>query len=98
MSLIHDFTYPAVTELRYKHLRFLITDSPDDESVQSFAEVSIFNYFIISIISRCLGLSEIRSNICSACIRKNLRYEGVGSCWDKSLCMFYSKIQVLIGN
>jgi hypothetical protein len=39
MPMAQDFTYPSVTELRYKDLRFLITDSPDDESVQSFTEV-----------------------------------------------------------
>jgi hypothetical protein len=37
--MAQNFTYPSVTELRYKDLRFLITDSPDDDSVQSFTEV-----------------------------------------------------------
>lgn len=31
---------PSVTELSYKDLRFLITDSPDDENIQSFTEVT----------------------------------------------------------
>jgi hypothetical protein len=39
MPMAQNFTYPSVTELRYKDLRFLITDSPDDDSVQSFTEV-----------------------------------------------------------
>lgn len=30
---------PSMTEIRYKHLRFLITDSPADESVHGFIEV-----------------------------------------------------------
>ena len=37
--MVQDFTYPSVTELRYKDLRFLITDTPDDENVQLFVEV-----------------------------------------------------------
>ncbi|CAF1212942.1 unnamed protein product [Rotaria sordida] len=41
MPMIHDLTYPSVTELRYKTLRFLITDSPDDENVQSFVETCL---------------------------------------------------------
>ncbi|CAF1523407.1 unnamed protein product [Adineta ricciae] len=49
MPLIHDFTYPSVTELRYKHLRFLITDSPDDDNVQSFAEVCS-KYGVTSVV------------------------------------------------
>lgn len=30
----------SVTELRYKDLRFIITDSPDDENIQTFTEVN----------------------------------------------------------
>lgn len=37
--MAQDFTYPSVTEVRYKDLRFLITDSPDDENMPSFTEV-----------------------------------------------------------
>ncbi len=37
--MAQDITYPSITELRYKNLRFLITDSPDDENIQSFTEV-----------------------------------------------------------
>jgi hypothetical protein len=39
MPITRDITYPSITELRYKDLRFLITDSPDDENVQSFTDV-----------------------------------------------------------
>jgi hypothetical protein len=31
---------PSMTEIRFKHLRFLITNSPADENVQSFIEVN----------------------------------------------------------
>lgn len=31
----------ALTELRYKHLRFLITDSPDDDNLASFIEACL---------------------------------------------------------
>ena len=41
MPSSQDFTYSSVTEVQYKDLRFLITDSPDDENVQSFVEVEI---------------------------------------------------------
>ncbi|UJR09567.1 hypothetical protein I4U23_013802 [Adineta vaga] len=41
MPLIQDFTHSSVSELHYKDLRFLITDSPDDENVQSFTEVCL---------------------------------------------------------
>jgi len=37
--MTHGFNSPSVTEIRYKTLRFLITDSPDDENIQSFIEV-----------------------------------------------------------
>jgi len=36
-----DISYPSITELRYKDLRFLITDSPDDDNVQSFTEACL---------------------------------------------------------
>ncbi len=39
MPTVQDFSYPSITEIRYKNLRFIITDSPDDENVQSFTEV-----------------------------------------------------------
>jgi hypothetical protein len=35
------FTNLSLTELHYKDLRFLITDSPDDENVEAFIEVRI---------------------------------------------------------
>jgi hypothetical protein len=51
MPMAQDFTYPSVSELRYKDLRFLITDSPDDENVPSFIEVRIkYNYNILSVM------------------------------------------------
>lgn len=31
---------PSMTEIRYKHLRFLITDSPADENLPSYIEVN----------------------------------------------------------
>ena len=41
---------PSMTEIRYKNLRFLITDSPADENIQSFIEVYIFIKNNIEII------------------------------------------------
>jgi protein tyrosine phosphatase type 4A len=32
---------PSMTEIRFKHLRFLITNSPADENVQSFIETCL---------------------------------------------------------
>jgi hypothetical protein len=49
MSITQDLTYPSVTELRYKDLRFLITDSPDDESVQSFTEACL-KYGVTAVV------------------------------------------------
>lgn len=40
MPIKHDLSYPAVTEIRYKTLRFIITDSPNDDNIQSFIEVN----------------------------------------------------------
>jgi hypothetical protein len=39
MPMAQFLNNPSMTELRYKHLRFLITDSPNDENVPSFVEV-----------------------------------------------------------
>ncbi len=48
--MAQNIPYSSITELRYKDLRFLITDSPDDENVQSFTEVKIkkkiINFFL----------------------------------------------------
>ena len=41
MPITRDFTYPSVSELRYKDLRFLITDSPDDENLPLFIEACL---------------------------------------------------------
>lgn len=41
MSRRNDLTYSSVTELRYKDLHFLITDSPDNENLQSFIETCL---------------------------------------------------------
>jgi len=41
MPMAQYLNNPSMSELRYKHLRFLITDSPADESLQSFIEVYI---------------------------------------------------------
>jgi len=41
MPITQDFSYPSISEIRYKDLRFIITDSPDDENVQLFTEVYI---------------------------------------------------------
>ncbi len=50
MPMAQNIPYSSITELRYKDLRFLITDSPDDENVQSFTEVKIkkkiINFFL----------------------------------------------------
>jgi hypothetical protein len=40
MPMAQIFNNSALTELRYKNLRFLITDSPDDDNLASFVEVS----------------------------------------------------------
>jgi hypothetical protein len=54
MPITQDFSYPSISEIRYKDLRFIITDSPDDENVQLFTEVYIKkklnNAFFIIII------------------------------------------------
>jgi hypothetical protein len=73
MSIAQDLTYPSVTELRYKDLRFLITDSPDDESVQSFTEVyNEFFSIMILIFFAAIGLFKIRCYSSSSSIGKNL--------------------------
>jgi hypothetical protein len=86
--MAQDFTYPSVSELRYKDLRFLITDSPDDENVPSFIEVRIkYNYNILSVMFFfCIGLFKTRCYSISSSFRKNLRYKTYRSSWNKSLC------------
>lgn len=66
----------AVTELRYKDLRFLITDSPDDENIQAFTEVEIRgekkpeeNEIVF------LGLCEKWCHSRCSSIGENLRYQ-----------------------
>ncbi|CAF3701689.1 unnamed protein product, partial [Rotaria sp. Silwood1] len=49
MPMEHDFTYPSVTEIRYKTYRFLITDSPDDENIQSFIE-TFLKYGVTALV------------------------------------------------
>jgi len=39
MSRGSDLTYASVTELHYNDLRFLITDSPANDNIQSFIQV-----------------------------------------------------------
>jgi hypothetical protein len=39
MPMAHFLNNPSMTEIRFKYLRFLITDSPADENIQSFIEV-----------------------------------------------------------
>jgi len=41
MPMGHSLNNPSMTEVRYKCLRFLITDSPTDENVQSFIEACL---------------------------------------------------------
>jgi protein tyrosine phosphatase type 4A len=41
MPMAHFLNNPSMTELRYKHLRFLITNSPADENLQSFIEACL---------------------------------------------------------
>jgi hypothetical protein len=41
MPMAQYLNNPSMSELRYKHLRFLITDSPADESLQSFIEACL---------------------------------------------------------
>jgi hypothetical protein len=59
MPAVQVFTNPSLTELRYKNLRFLITNSPDDENVPAFIEVRMqleydsdrFSYGFVACIS-----------------------------------------------
>ena len=37
--MTYTYSNLSFTELRYKHLRFLITDSPNDDNIQAFVEV-----------------------------------------------------------
>ena len=39
MPMAHIFNHPSMTEIRYKHLRFIVTNSPADENIQAFIEV-----------------------------------------------------------
>jgi len=41
MPMVQFFNGPSMTELRHKDLRFLITDSPTNESVPSFTEACL---------------------------------------------------------
>ncbi|CAF1590159.1 unnamed protein product [Rotaria magnacalcarata] len=49
MPMSHDFTYPSVTEILHKNLRFLITDSPDDENIQLFIETCV-KYNVTAVV------------------------------------------------
>jgi hypothetical protein len=39
MPMAQFLNNPSMTEIRYKHLRFLITGSPAEENLPSFIEV-----------------------------------------------------------
>jgi len=41
MPMAQLFNNPSMTEVRFKHLRFIITDSPADENLQSFIEACL---------------------------------------------------------
>lgn len=43
------YNNPSMTEIRFKHLRFLITDSPADENIQSFIEACL-KYGVTALI------------------------------------------------
>lgn len=43
MPMASFLNNPSMAEIRFKHLRFLITDSPADENIQSFIEVYIYS-------------------------------------------------------
>jgi len=49
MSTARYSIYPSHTELRYKQLHFLITNSPADESVQTFIE-SCLKYGVTALV------------------------------------------------
>jgi hypothetical protein len=73
MPMAQNIPYSSITELRYKDLRFLITDSPDDENVQSFTEVKIKknNQFFFMIIF-FIGLFKIWCYSISSSFRKDV--------------------------
>lgn len=37
-------SHPSMTEIRFKNLRFIVTNSPTDENIQGFLEVNRVNY------------------------------------------------------
>jgi protein tyrosine phosphatase type 4A len=41
MPMAHFLNHPSMTEIRFKDLRFLITDSPADENLPSFIETCL---------------------------------------------------------
>ncbi|CAF4913587.1 unnamed protein product, partial [Rotaria magnacalcarata] len=49
MPVAQFLNNPSITELRYKHLRFLITDSPTNENIQSFIETCL-KYDVTALI------------------------------------------------
>ena len=48
MPMAQIFNHPSMTEVRYKHLRFIITNSPADENILGFIEVNA----MLSLIRR----------------------------------------------
>jgi len=49
MPMAQFLNNPSMTELRYKDLRFLITDSPNDENVPSFIE-AFLKYGVTALV------------------------------------------------
>ena len=78
MPVAQLFTNLSLTEVRYKDLRFLITDSPNDDNVQSFIEVSSSPRSIDrsdTMHFSPLGVLEARRNSSSSSLRENLRHQ-----------------------
>jgi hypothetical protein len=50
MPLASFLNNPSMTEIRFKHLCFLITNSPADENIQSFIEVKRIDPMQLNIL------------------------------------------------
>lgn len=53
---------PAPAEIEYKKMKFLITDRPNDQTIHTFIQVSIY-YFESETISKNLNFSSRLINV-----------------------------------